>query len=484
MFTIAGIPVIYQGDEQLLTQSRQAMFAGGFGSSFSQFNRQQPMYRHIQSLATLRQSNPLFRRGDWSLLQADGSGPGILAYQLRANTTEARADAAADTAIVLLNTADSPRLLADLPLYGKKWRLAWQFNGTLPSPSHSAPNTLPQLEKVVANASDTLTLQLPPRATLVLLSTGSATGETVVASNTRIQFQLPKLAERYRGDFWLSGSVSEPGSWLQRVHNGELTTDRVQADATGRFRLRVPVQDFGKQHNELRLYSPEHGRVSPMLRYQTEVSQAQWQGEIKDPADDDHGPDGRYRQPQHQHSQHQMDVVGLSAQAAGSVLELTISMAQISQFWAPANGFDNVHFAIFFHLPKASQLAAGTFLPGLNQRMPQGKTWQLGHFMFGWGNSIFTAQGATATETGQKLGAAPVLTVEPAIGRIKVRYQGAQLGISDWQDVSIYLSTWDKSGEGMLRSISPQPSAWSFAGAAPDSPKVLDDSWLTLQAVD
>ena len=112
--------------------------------------------------------------------------------------------------------------------------------------------------------------------------------------------------------------------------------------------------------------------------------------------------------------------------------------------------------------------------------MPQGKSWQLGHFMFGWGNSVFNAKGATATETGSKLGAAPQLQVDLVTKVITVSYQGQALGIQDWAGAEIYLSTWDKTGEGALRDIAVQASSWSFGGAAADAPKVLDDLWLKL----
>jgi hypothetical protein len=62
-----------------------------------------------------------------------------------------------------------------------------------------------------------------------------------------------------------------------------------------------------------------------------------------------------------------------------------------------------------------------------------------------------------------------------------VSYQGQALGIRDWAGAEIYLSTWDKTGEGVLRELAVQSSAWNFGGAAPDAPKVMDDLWLKLQ---
>ena len=129
LFTIPGIPVIYQGDEQLLTQTRQAMFQGGWGNHQDQFQTQSTMYLLIQSLAKLRKDYPVLSRGDWSLLQADENAAGILAYQMTPqNPASNKQSSPAEPIVVLMNTADCPRLLAALPTpfnHHRQWQVIW-----------------------------------------------------------------------------------------------------------------------------------------------------------------------------------------------------------------------------------------------------------------------------------------------------------------------------------------------------------------------
>lgn len=489
LFTIPGIPVIYQGDEQLLTQTRQAMFQGGWGNTKDQFQTQSTMYQLIQSLARLRKDYPVLSRGDWSLLQADENAAGVLAYRMSpAVSKTSHSNEQQSPMLVLLNTADSPLLLAALPTQingNSKWQVVWQ-QGT-------------QLQQVNTDQQGRLTLELPARAVLVLkpVAVPSATvisattsSATQIAPDGLLQLQLTQqftqqlAAQPLSKDFVLAGTIGQPNLPLRLVQNGDfLKFPPLQSDANGHFSITVPVRDLGQQQYKLRLYAPTLAAVSAEIRYQTKVTMPEWQAKVADPHNDDQGPTGLYLQPQHEHSQQQLDIRSVTAKAGGSNLQLEIQMQQISQYWAPANGFDNVHFAIFIHLPNRPDLPKATALPGLNQQLPQGKSWQLGHFMFGWGNSVFNAKGATAAETGSKLGAAPKLHVDLTNKVITVNYQGQALGIEDWAGAEIYLSTWDKTGEGVLRDISPQASSWNFGGAAADAPKILDDLWLKLHQV-
>jgi hypothetical protein len=478
--------VIYQGDEQLLTQTRQAMFKGGWGNTKDQFQTQSTMYQLIQSLAKLRKEYPVLSRGDWSLLQADEHAAGVLAYRMSPVTAKVKTINSSEPQsqiLVFMNTADSPRLLAALPTQvtdTTQWQVLWQ-HGT-------------QLQQVRTDKQGQVTLELPARAVLVLKPVVVSPDITSSAQQAKqsglLQLQLSKqliqhlTAQPQTSDFVLAGKVNQPNLPLRLVQNGDFQKFApLQSDANGHFSITVPVRDLGEQQHQLRLYAPTLAAVSREINYQSKVTQPEWQATVADPLNDDQGPTGRYQQPQHEHSQQQLDIRRVTAKAGGSNLQLEIEMQQISQFWAPANGFDNVHFAIFIHLPNRPDLPQATALPGLNQLMPQGKHWQLGHFMFGWGNSVFNAKGASETATGAKLGAAPKLQVNVAKKLISVSYQGQALGIQDWSGAEIYLSTWDKTGEGVLRDISPKASAWSFGGAAVDAPKVLDDLWLTLQKV-
>ncbi|MEL0036808.1 MAG: hypothetical protein VW882_10480, partial [Gammaproteobacteria bacterium] len=45
----------------------------------------------------------------------------------------------------------------------------------------------------------------------------------------------------------------------------------------------------------------------------------------------------------------------------------------------------------------------------------------------------------------------------------------------------IYITTWDITGEGMYRGLSPNPSHWDFSGGEADGAKILDSVELVIQ---
>lgn len=457
LFTIPGIPVIYQGDEQLFTESRQAMFKGGYGSSRDYFSQQTPMYQTIAQLAQLRREHKLFSRGDFKLLFAQAEGAGVLAYQMQYQ---------GETAVVLLNTADSPRMLANVAIGRGSWQPIWQYQA--------------QLGPLTSNEQGLVSAELPARAVVILKSSVLPSTATKIKALT---WQFAPLAKQtYTEDFQLSGQVSSANTELLLLRNGDFSAGiRTTSDAQGRFSLPVAVRDLGDSSLTLAVYAPAHQAVSPAQTVASKVVNAEFAAKVADARDDDKGPTGRYLQPTQPHSQRQLDILSVNAKAAGANLELEIQMAQVSQFWGPANGFDNVHFAIFFNVPEGKLSASATQLPGLAAVMPNAEAWQLGHFLFGWGNSVFTAKDATAQQAPSKLGAAPNVQVDAKAGVIRVRYDGRALGIQSWRNASIYLSTWDKTGEGALRGLAEQPSPWNFGGASANSPKIMDDVWLRLQ---
>lgn len=478
LFTVPGIPVIYQGDEQLFTESRKAMFKGGFGSEQDHFSSQTPMYQTIAQLAQLRREHPLFSRGELKVLFAQSEGPGVLVYQMQHQ---------GETAVVILNTADSPRMLANVAIGAGTWQPLWQYQT--------------KLEQLAADNEGRITAELPARAVVVLAQTAMpANADTVsrqtVKTNvtnpnakqaTSLHWQMAPVPKQVLSkDFVLQGKVSAANTELVLLRNGDYSANvRTHSDKDGNFQLPVTVRDLGANPLQLAVYAPAFmsagNAVSPTLTVQTRVEQAEFVATVVDAQGDDKGPTGRYIAPTQPHSQRQKDLLAVSAKAAGANLELEIKMAQVSQFWGPANGFDNVHFAIFFDLPAGGLTANAQQLPGLASRMPNAQSWQLGHFLFGWGNSVFTAKAATPEHAPAKLGAAPTVQVDAKAGVIRIRYDGRALGVNSWRDASIYLSTWDKTGEGALRSIAEQPSPWNFGGGKADSAKVLDDAFIRLQ---
>jgi hypothetical protein len=107
LMTLPGVPVIYYGTEQGFTVQRGAMFAAGYASGGrDRFDTSHPLYQAIARLTALRRAHPVFSRGWPTVLQTNRSGPGVIAWRMQHGR---------DAALVVLNTADTPQLLHDLP---------------------------------------------------------------------------------------------------------------------------------------------------------------------------------------------------------------------------------------------------------------------------------------------------------------------------------------------------------------------------------
>ncbi|MGI2259908.1 alpha-amylase family glycosyl hydrolase [Shewanella sp. GXUN23E] len=469
IFTVPGIPVIYQGDEQALTQTRQAMFAGGYGSSQSQFDTDSPMFRFVRDLAALRLSDKALTRGDLRVLASASQGAGILGFE-RSYQDEQDKQAAQQRTLVLMNTAQSAQLLANMPLQAGHWQLVLDEKGAV-------------ADKPVLSSSGELTMNLPAKAIRVYRWVGESaavqselTPELMPEKKPALTLETRLQGQTLTADTLLQGHFSQPDSQLQLVLNGNLDTAvPLTVSADGKWQYPLPVRSLGNWPQSINLYAPGLALAGETVSFTTQVLTPAWQLEVTDPVGDE-----AYQRPNHANSGAQRDITAASVRSGGSVLELTLSMAEISDGWQPAQGFDNVSFDIYFDL--SSQLPhanAASALPDLKADMPQGH-WHLGHTLHGWGNTLFIPG---ATDSAGKLGIArvapaPKVTVDKAAGTLTLSYQGEGLGLQQWDGVSIYITTWDRSGEGDLRLVTPQASSWSFGGGDSQSPLIMDSLWL------
>mgnify|MGYP001826348909 FL=1 len=114
-------------------------------------------------------------------------------------------------------------------------------------------------------------------------------------------------------------------------------------------------------------------------------------------------------------------------------------------------------------------------MPFINAQMPDGLTWDLAHVGSGWMSYAYSAEGAGPHEQGRKLGVAPRVSADKASRTIRMFYEGAKLGVDDWSGATLYITTWDFTGEGSYLELRPEPAEWFFGGASEDSPKIMDD---------
>ena len=460
LFTIPGIPVIYQGTEQGHEETRQAMFAGGYLSEQDQFDQEAELYRFIQQLAELRKSDLLFSRGNLTMLASNQSGPGLLVYQRQYQ---------GKSALIVLNTAEHGVLLNNL-------ETALPANHSLLSQFQNFTAETPMLDN-----KQRLSMELPARAIAIYTTSDETTVKSMPESpEVWLNFDTQIDGEVFTQDTSISGSFSEANATLKVILNGNLdTASTVKTDAQGNWQTTIAVRDFGDTVMSLQVYAPDHGFVSDTQSFIASVTRPAISLKLTDEINDDNGLSGTYRAPTQNASENQMDIVAITAESAGANLKLILKMQQVSDYWAPANGFDNTSFSVFFDFPEVQGIAA---LPLLNSNMVDGRDWDLAHVAYGWGNYMYRAHNASAEEMGDKVGIAPQITVDKAASQITFLYRGGQIGVEDWHNVVIYLTTWDISGEGYYRELTPEGGEWQFGGGQPQEPKIMDFVKLKLVA--
>ncbi len=459
LFTIPGIPIIYQGTEQGLPEARMAMFAGGYRNPAGSFDPDSDYFRHVRRLTALRAEHPALARGDLEILASEPAGPGLLAW---------RREYRDDAVIVLLNSADHSILAHRLDLGAAPLE---RLDVLFAEPVASAP---------VTDADGRSSLKLPPRGFVVLRPSGAPAPPAAPPAELDIDIESvgvegAVLAE----DFELAGTVSQGGAALELILDGNMDRAvRFAADAAGSWSVDVPVRDLGETSRFLQVYSAAANRLSRRIDYTTRVTQAAVSANIADPPDDARGPTGTYVIPQHSESARQREIEAIRARAAGGNLELVLTMAEITGSWLPPFGFDNVTFTIFFDLPDRDGAAA---LPLLDANAPASMDWDLAHFARGWDSYTYRSAGSGADRQGEKLGVSPRVTTDREQRTITFFYEGAALGVEDWADSRIYATTWSSSAEGDYVDIRPEPGDWFFGGGAPGDPKILDDALLELK---
>lgn len=464
VLTIPGIPVLYYGTEQGFTETRSAMFAGGFGAGGTDhFDTEAPLYRTIAALVALRRGDPVFTRGDLTVLRDSPAGPGALVY---------RREHEGATALVVFNTADEPVLLADLDTgrpAGTAFEALFAEGGAEGGdPADPAP--------LVVGPAGRLLAALPPRAAWVLrAATEPAEPPTPGAT---ITVETPLEGATLTADLEVRGSVEPADTALVLVIDDYLERALpIEVAADGTWSVTIPAATFpyGTFPHTATVYAPQAAAPasSPRFAFTTDLA---FDGEIvsvEDPVGDDTGPAGTYFYPQDPTFSRQGDVVGVDFEVGPVTLTLRVEMREISQVWRPGLGFDHVNFTIFFDIPGRDGL---TFLPRLQADAPEGFAWDLGSMTHGWGNNLFSSEGTTPEAWGPTLPGAPEVTVSVPARTVSFTYDASRLGLDGWEGVQVYLTTWDFDGiEARYRALSPEGDVWQFGGGEPTDPYILDD---------
>lgn len=460
LMTLPGIPVIYYGTEQGFALQRASMFAGGYGSGgVDHFDMQAPLYRYVREVITLRRSHPLLSHGNPTVLRAEGTGPGALAYAVRDGR---------DAALVVFNTADHATLLDRLQtgLPPGTRLVAWFA-------------TDGENQDRAVDADGQLTLTLPPRSGFVWhVESGSPPPRAVAPAPPAID----RLTTDPAGEsLTVNGTAAPDARTIRLVIDGNLdAAQAVTPDAAGRWQATLDTATLADNAaHRLVAWREDRGEASAPRAFSVEHH---WmlRADAADPDGDDHGPLGRYVYPADAawRSARPMDLHRVQVWSAGGALRIRLTMNQILSTWNPPNGFDHVAFTLFLQLPGRDD--GPTVMPLQRAQLPQGLHWQLRLRAGGWSNALFTAEGASATREGTPAAASARIEVDKPAGSVTFTLPAAALGgIKDLAGAKLYVTTWDY--DGGYRALAPEATGTTPGGGAPGDPLVMDDALVTLQ---
>ena len=196
----------------------------------------------------------------------------------------------------------------------------------------------------------------------------------------------------------------------------------------------------------------------------------------EDPVGDDHGPSGLYKYPKNSSFTNQNDLKSVEVLTAGSNLQLKLTtVGPISSVWGGPNGFDHVHFYLYFHVPGLA--TTSDLLPTQNGHTPAGFFWNRKMFFGGWDNAAYSADGATLAANGPAVSPAGKIVVDKAKNQIVYTLSSVVLGApKTLSGLKIYVSTWDYDGlESANRHLTPEGGEYLYTGPS-DGALVMDDT--------
>jgi len=458
IMTVPGIPVIYQGDEQGLLETREAMFAGGYHATQDKFDQQSELFLFVKRIAKVRKTNKALSRGNIKILADNKSGAGVFAY--KRELAEGRNK---QSVVIIFNTAEERILLSNLNLeLSDNESLELIFSENFANP----PKQFNQQK---------LTLELPERAIAIF---------RIARGNNKNSISITKhkhtIDDQYNNktidsDITLTGTTSMPDYPLLLVNNGELNSAMViRSDENSNWSLLLKNENYGSFEHSFVIYDPITKTTSNKISFKSQNNKADIQFSVDDPLGDDIGFSGDYKKPTDQSYRQQMDIEKVSIQAGGRTLEVNIRMAELKSDWIAANGFDHVAFTVFFDLPLIHGL---TELPLINSKTPLNFNWDFGHQLFGWGNRLFKPSNSSNNYFTGSSGKSPKISMNNRSREIKILYDAKQFGIANWNNTKVYITTWDVSGEGEYRPLNQKASRWAFSSKTADrtGALILDD---------
>ena len=472
IFTLPGIPTVYYGTEQGLTETRAAMFRGGWnGPTVDQtpYNTNIGMYKIIKALADLRKNNKVLSRGSLDVLYDNDAGAGALIY---------RRQYQGSTALVLFNSADSNVLVSNLATQLPAGTVLELWHG-----ENLGSKTPP-----LVGANGLLDMVLEPRAAWVLHATSNVVAPPAPAATLTVTTAIE--GQTYTNDVVLSGTASPASTKLKMVLDGYLdaATDAA-VDSTGHWTVTLPISAFplGTKGHSVAFWAPDAKVSTQRFHFTSTVVFSGKTISVDDPQGDDHGPAGKsYTYPTDSTFAHQDDILNATFLVGPTTLQLVLTMANMTQVWTPDLGFDHVVFNVFFSIPGLS--GGSNVMPNLFGTTPAGFNWNFWQFSSGYAsdNSMFSSAGATDKLPGTPVTPASV-SANPSAKTVTFTYDRRSFGLASWNGVQVYVTTWDYDGVNKVyRPVTQAGGPYTYgdsadascpASAAKDCPvpHIMDD---------
>jgi len=444
LMTIPGIPVIYQGTEQMFTEARASMFANGWGSNGADhFSESSELYKLINDLSAIRTDHKIFTRGSLTILQDSPFSSGILAFQREYENQKA---------IVIFNTADQQVLMNNLDVgltAGTKLKLLKGIRIN---------------KDIIVGFGKKINLELPTRAAGIFLVTDESL--SVKESDIFINFENNPSGIVFNNDFTLRGTVTGRINKLKLLIDDRLEYSLdVTLDRDNNWVANVPISRFpwGKTKHTLVIYYPDEQIMSESRIIITDVPLKGTIIEAEDPLKDDIGPNGTYTIPQESTFGGQMDIESVEILNFGGNLQISITMNEVTDYWSPTYGFDHVVFHIFIDLPGED---GETLLPKLDANAPEEFEWNFLNISSGWNNVIYSSEGAGKENYGTFVIPTPEIEVKKDERKIIFKFFPEVFGYPEnLEGAKIYITTWDGSGsEGFHRPLTIAGGPFEFGG--------------------
>jgi glycosidase len=461
IFTIPGIPTIYYGTEQGFTETRASMFGGGYDTETDQYDPENALYKYIQELSALRMEYDAFRNGKVKVLYADTLGPGVLIYEIVYEE---------ETYMVFMNT-------------NAKAKYASDFDTGLPQGTLLEPVfTSRMVSKDIQIGKDGILNKLvDPKAFAVF----RVTNRTKALKDKGIRVSFNAYEKMQSSDFTISGKAENAKKVKLFVDGNEKEYATMLPDDQGNWEATIRLADFISGTHKL--FAKAYGKIpinyeySDTIEIDMEIPIVEL-ANFSDPVGDDNGPTGDYTYPKGEGNyRNEMDLTNVRFEQVGQILRMEFKMKDISDRWAPTNGFDHTVFKIYFDNPEKSGVVE---LPEQKAQMPfytdgtQGN-WDYQIYATGWSLTTYNSEGADAEAYGTPVTPSPEVKTDKDNLTITILVPLDSLDTKTLEGWTVYVTTYDYDGiESLLRRTSPNPGKWEFGAPSKNAPRIMDDILL------